>query len=36
MMACFNWAIEQAYQQDKTVQSMPFAVISLSLADLWC
>ncbi len=36
MMVCSNWSIDQVYQQDKIMQSMPFEVISLSLADLWC
>ena len=30
-----RWSLEQVYQQDQTVQAVPFDAISLSLADLW-
>ena len=30
-----RWSLEQVYQQDQTVQAVPFDAISFSLADLW-
>lgn len=30
-----RWSLEQVYQQDQTVQAVPFDAISFSLTDLW-